>query len=53
MQVKRLLKQQPDSGSAIHAVTTPPVKALQLVWRKADMGWIAKSHGAGRGACTL
>jgi hypothetical protein len=33
VQVKRLLNQQPDSGSAIHAVTAPAVKALQLVWR--------------------
>jgi hypothetical protein len=29
VQVKRLLKQQPYGGSAVHAVTAPAVKALQ------------------------
>jgi hypothetical protein len=33
VQVKRLLQQQPYGGGATHAVTTPPVKALQLIWR--------------------
>jgi hypothetical protein len=41
VQVKRLLKQQPYGGSATHAVTAPTVKALQLIWRKAYMGWMA------------
>jgi hypothetical protein len=41
VQVKRLLKQQPYGSSATHAVTTPTVKALQLIWREAYMGWMA------------
>jgi len=31
MQPQRLLQQQPYGGSAVHAVTTPRVKALQQV----------------------
>ena len=53
MQVKRLLQQQPDSRSAIHAITTPAINLMLQVWGKAYMGWIAKAHGAGLGACTL
>jgi mevalonate kinase len=53
VQVKRLLQQQPDSGSTVHAVTTPPINLMLQLWRKANMGWIAKTHGAGLGACTL
>ena len=53
MQVKRLLQQQPDSGGAVHAVTTPTVNLMLQLWREAYMGWIAKAHGARRGACTL
>ena len=53
MQVKRLLKEEPDSSSTVHAVTTPPVNLMLQFWRKAYMGWIAKAHGAGLGACTL
>jgi hypothetical protein len=41
VQVKRLLKQQPYGRGAVHAVTTPTVKALQLIWREAYMGWMA------------
>jgi hypothetical protein len=41
VQVKRLLKQQPHGGGATHAVTAPTVKALQLIWREAYMGWMA------------
>jgi hypothetical protein len=41
VQVKRLLQQQPDGSGATHAVTTPAVKALQLIWREAYMGWMA------------
>jgi hypothetical protein len=41
VQVKRLLQQQPDGSGATHAVTAPPVKALQLIWREAYMGWMA------------
>ena len=53
MQVKRLLKQQPDSSGTIHAVTTPAVNLMLQLWREAYMGWITKAHGARRGACTL
>ena len=53
MQVKRLLQQQPDSRGTVHAVTTPAVNLMLQLWRKAYMGWIAKAHGAERGACTL
>jgi hypothetical protein len=53
VQVKRLLQQQPDSGSAVHAVTTPAIKTLLEVRAKTYMGWITKAHGAGIGACTL
>jgi mevalonate kinase len=53
MQTERLLQQQPDSGSAVHAVTTPAIKTLLQVRAKTYMGWITKAHGAGRGACTL
>jgi hypothetical protein len=41
VQVKRLLKQQPYGSGAVHAVTTPPVKAPQLIWRQSYMGWMA------------
>jgi hypothetical protein len=41
VQIKRLLQQQPYSSSAAHAITTPGVKALQLIWREAYMGWMA------------
>jgi hypothetical protein len=41
VQIKRLLKQQPDGRAPTHAVTTPAVNALQLIWRQAYMGWIA------------
>ena len=53
MQVKRLLKEEPYSRSAVHAVTTPTVKALQQLRGKAYMGWITKAHDVGRDACTL
>jgi len=53
VQVKRLLKEKPYGGGTAHAITTPGIKALQLIWRKAYMGWMAKAHDAGRGACTL
>jgi hypothetical protein len=53
MQAQRLLQQQPDSGSTVHAITTPVIKALLQLRRKPYMSWITKSHGAGRGACTL
>jgi len=33
VQVKRLIQQQPDSSAPAHAVTTPPVKALQQLRR--------------------
>jgi hypothetical protein len=29
---QRLFQQQPDGSGAVHAVTTPGVKALQQVW---------------------
>lgn len=32
LQLQRLLEQQPYGSSAVHAVTTPGVKALQEVW---------------------
>jgi len=32
LQPQRLFQQQPYGGGAIHAVTTPQVKALQQVW---------------------
>jgi hypothetical protein len=41
VQLKRLLNQQPYGGSAVHAVTAPTVKALQLIWRQSYMGWMA------------
>jgi hypothetical protein len=41
VQVKRLLKQQPYGSGATHAVTAPTVKALQLIWTEAYMGWMA------------
>jgi hypothetical protein len=41
VQIKRLLQQQPYCGSAAHAITTPGVKALQLIWRETYMGWMA------------
>jgi hypothetical protein len=53
VQVERLLKEEPDSRSAIHAVTTPAVNLMLQLWREAYMGWITKAHGAGLGACTL
>ena len=53
MQTQRLLQQEADSGSAIHAITTPAVKTLLQIWGEAYMGWITKAHGAGLGACTL
>ena len=53
MQTQRLLKQKPDSGSTVHAITTPAIKTLLQVRAETYMGWIAKAHGAGLGACTL
>ena len=53
MQVERLLQQQPDSGSTVHAITTPAIKTLLQVSGETYMGWITKAHGAGLGACTL
>jgi hypothetical protein len=53
MQTQRLLKQKPDSGSTVHAITTPAIKTLLEVRAKTYMGWITKAHGAGLGACTL
>jgi hypothetical protein len=53
MQTQRLLQQQPDSSSTVHAVTTPTIKTLLQVRAKTYMGWITKAHGAGLGACTL
>jgi hypothetical protein len=53
VQVERLLQQQPDSGSAIHAITTPAIKTLLRVSGETYMGWITKAHGDGLGACTL
>ena len=53
MQTQRLLKQKPDSGSTVHAITTPAIKTLLQIWGEAYMGWITKAHGAGLGACTL
>jgi len=43
VQIKRLLQQQPYGGGAVHAITTPGIKALQLIWRKAYMGWIDRN----------
>ena len=40
MQVKRLLQQEPYGSGATHAITTPRVEALQLVWGESYMGWI-------------
>jgi len=53
MQPQHLLQQQPYGGSAVHAVTTPRVKALQQVWAKAYMGRMGKAHGFWRDACTV
>jgi uncharacterized protein (UPF0261 family) len=53
MQTQRLLKQKPDSGSTVHAITTPAIKTLLEVRAKTYMGWITKAHGTGLGACTL
>ena len=53
MQVERLLQQQPDSGSTVHAITAPAVNLMLQLWREAYMGWITKAHGDGLGACTL
>ena len=53
VQVERLLQQQPDSGSTVHAITAPAVNLMLQLWREAYMGWITKAHGAGLGACTL
>jgi hypothetical protein len=41
VQIKRLLQQQTYSSGAAHAITTPAVKALQLIWRETYMGWMA------------
>jgi hypothetical protein len=41
VQIKRLLQQQTYSSGAAHAITTPAVKALQLIWCKSYMGWMA------------
>jgi hypothetical protein len=41
VQIKRLLQQQPYSSSAAHAITTPRIKALQLIWCQSYMGWMA------------
>jgi hypothetical protein len=41
VQIKRLLQQKSYSSGAAHAITTPAVKALQLIWREAYMGWMA------------
>jgi hypothetical protein len=40
VQIKRLFQQQPYCGSAAHAITTPRVKALQLIWCQSYMGWM-------------
>jgi hypothetical protein len=40
VQIKRLLQQKPYCGSAAHAITTPRVKALQLIWCQSYMGWM-------------
>ena len=32
MQTQRLFQQEADSGSAIHAITTPAVKTLLQIW---------------------
>jgi hypothetical protein len=53
MQTQRLLQQEPDSGSTVHAITTPTIKTLLQVRAKTYMSWITKAHGAGLGACTL
>lgn len=53
MQPQGLFQQQANGCGAVHAVTTPRVKALQLVGGQTYMGWMAQSHGAGRDACTL
>jgi hypothetical protein len=41
VQIKGLLNQQPYGSSAVHAITTPAVKALLQVRRKSYMGWMA------------
>jgi hypothetical protein len=48
-----LLKQQPDGGGTIHAITTPGIKPLQQIRREAYMGWMGQSHGLWLNACLV